>query len=391
MQKFYVSLLILFSFLASHSQDMFIAGSAIPSWWTNPDPIPNISLIDNGDGTYYKLGLELLDGNLRFYEEQDIDINYGGTAFPSGELAESDIIIEEGFYDLYVDMNTNTYYFESYPQVSFNTFNTSNPIGFKLNTTDYEVFNYPVTQFYDALGWFSVNIHPYIMENDIYGGDIFPSGNLIFNTQPVEVESGFYEVTFDHENLTFSFDIPEISIVGSALNETSTDENSTPEIAMSSSNGAIYMLSSIELQPGELKFRQNQSWETNWGGSTFPTGDLDLDSADYIVVDEAGFYDVTFDRENSSYMFVTLSTENIEFSDLKVYPNPSKGNWNIQTGNADVKTLSVFTISGKLIKEMNVSQQNEIEINTANLGSGMYMLKILTNSGNTKTLKLIKQ
>ena len=391
MQKFYLSLLILFSFLTSQSQDMFIAGTAVQNWPTSYDPILNISLDDNGDGTYYKIGIGLNEGYIRFYEAQDLEINYGGTAFPAGDISDDDIIVEEGFYDVYVDTNTNTYYFEAYPQVSFSTFNTSNSVGFEMNTTDNEVFHYPVTQFYDAMGWFYVNYHPHIMEDDYFGGDDFPSGNLDLFDQPVEVEAGFYEVTFDYGNLTFSFDVPEISIIGSALVDSSTDENSNLELFMNSTHGAMYTLSNVELQEGELQFRQNQGWDTNWGGSSFPSGDLVLNSPDNIVVTEAGLYDVTFDRENLSYMFVTLSTNNLEFNELKVHPNPSKGNWNVITGNADVEQVSIFSITGKLLQTIQVSSQPEIEINAANLEVGMYMIQLLSTSGNTKTLKLVKQ
>jgi hypothetical protein len=390
MQKFYFTLLIIFSFLISQSQDMFISGSAIPSWWTNPDPIPNISLIDNGDGTYYKTGLEFEEGFIRFYEAQDLEINFGGTAFPEGQLADQDLFVQEGFYDVYLDMNTNTYYFESYPQVSFYTFNTSNSVSFGMNTSDYEIFSQPVTQFYDGLGWFSVNIHPFVMEYEDYGGDDFPSGNLISFNQPVEVESGFYEVTLDYTNLTFSFDVPEVSIIGSALvNNEAFNENSTQEYFLTSSHGALYTLNNVELQEGELQFRQNQNWDVYWGGNSFPSGDLTI-NGESIEVNEAGIYNISFDRENLSYIFTSLSTENPEFNYFKVYPNPTKQNWYISS-HGEIEEVAIYSITGNLLTKLKTNGVKKIKLNSEKYASGIYIAKLTSFTGDFRTIKLIKQ
>jgi hypothetical protein len=139
-----------------------------------------------------------------------------------------------------------------------------------------------------------------------------------------------------------------------------------------------------------VKFRQNQSWNVNWGGSDFPSGDLVLNSPNNILVTDAGFYDVTFDRENLSYMFTTLSTENPEFNELKVYPNPSKGNWNILS-TGEIENVVIYSVTGKLIDNLRTSGQTEIEINASRYTSGMYIIQLTSTTGNNKTLKLIKQ
>ena len=95
-----------------------------------------------------------------------------------------------------------------------------------------------------------------------------------------------------------------------------------------------------------------------------------------------------------SYTFLNIKlkvTKNVEFNELKIYPNPSNGNWNIKTGNADVNQISIFSITGKLIQTIQVNNQNEIEIQAVNLDAGMYMIQLNSSTGNSKTLKLVKQ
>ncbi|WP_188459285.1 T9SS type A sorting domain-containing protein [Psychroflexus planctonicus] len=376
-------ILLCFTFGFTQAQEIGIVGPAADGWPSDENPT-DIMLTNNGDGTYSIDALTLSTGPAKFREDQAWDVSYGGDNFPSGSITGGDIPVQAGVYDIVLDLNNDTYTFTdvgTFEEISVTGSALSEAID--LSTADGENYEASVNQFVDGTVTFESS------NGDVYGSDDFPSGTLVLNGNPIAVTAGYYEVEFNLTTLDFSFNIPDVGLVGPGVSEWPGD-NPTPDVLMTSTDGNIYTLSSQEFFDDEVKFRQNQSWNTNWGGTGFPSGDLVFNGSDNINA-EAGIYDVTFDRENSSYMFVTLSTVNAEFNALKVYPNPSKGNWNIQTGNADVKTLSVFTISGKLIKEMNVSQQNEIEINTANLGSGMYMIKLLTNSGNTKTLKLIKQ
>jgi hypothetical protein len=78
---------------------------------------------------------------------------------------------------------------------------------------------------------------------------------------------------------------------------------------------------------------------------------------------------------------------------LKVYPNPSKGIFNIKLANLNVQTeIYLFDTTGKLIARTSVSKENNsgspIRIGNYNLSSGIYLVKIITKE-ETLTKKVI--
>jgi subtilisin-like proprotein convertase family protein len=86
---------------------------------------------------------------------------------------------------------------------------------------------------------------------------------------------------------------------------------------------------------------------------------------------------------------VPLATEDITFSNLKIYPNPTNGIVNIDLGNQNLESKSVvklFDIQGRIIstKEMNTTIDN---INISNLSDGVYLISI--ENGSSKTTKKI--
>jgi len=87
----------------------------------------------------------------------------------------------------------------------------------------------------------------------------------------------------------------------------------------------------------------------------------------------------------------TLGNEEFEITDLKVYPNPNRGNFTIEYGNPisnDIK-VAVYDMRGRMIFENSYSNQatfNEnIQLNNAQ--SGIYLVNI--TDGNRKVVKKI--
>ncbi|GGE19968.1 T9SS type A sorting domain-containing protein [Psychroflexus salis] len=378
-------IILCFSFGFLQAQEIGIVGPAANGWPSDDNPT-DIMLTNNGDGTYSIEDLTLTTGPAKFREDQQWTVNYGGDDFPSGAITGGDIPVQAGVYDIVLDLNNNTYTFSdvaTFEQISISGTALESPID--LSSADGDFYEASVSQFNDGTITFTSST------GEVYGANSdTPEGNLVLNGDPIAVSAGYYEIEFFLNNLNYSLNIPDVGLVGPGVSEWPGD-NPTPDVLMTSADGSVYTLSAQEFFEDEVKFRQNQSWNVNWGGGAFPSGDLVLNSPNNILVTEAGFYDVTFDRENLSYMFVTLSTVDVEFNELKVYPNPSKGNWNILTGSADINQISIFSITGKLVQKMNISNQTEIEINASNLDAGMYMIQLISTSGNTKTLKLVKQ
>ena len=77
------------------------------------------------------------------------------------------------------------------------------------------------------------------------------------------------------------------------------------DAVMNTTDNVTYTLQNFTfLVTGELKFRQDGSWENNWGSAEFPTGVATQGGANILV--SAGTYDVTFDRITGAYSFVAV-------------------------------------------------------------------------------------
>ena len=74
------------------------------------------------------------------------------------------------------------------------------------------------------------------------------------------------------------------------------DENDIP---LETIDGIVYTIEELDIE-GEVKFRQNNNWDVNWGG-TFPSGVGAAGGANIKV--PAGTYNVTFNLTTAEYLF----------------------------------------------------------------------------------------
>ena len=83
-----------------------------------------------------------------------------------------------------------------------------------------------------------------------------------------------------------------------------------------------------------------------------------------------------------------LSTNEFELSEVKVYPNPTNGDWNV-SGNSVISKVAVYDILGKQVIALEPNT-TETVIDASSLNSGIYFARIEGLTG-TKTVKLIKE
>jgi hypothetical protein len=100
----------------------------------------------------------------------------------------------------------------------------------------------------------------------------------------------------------FAFNVgaQTISIVGTGVN--GWPPTNGPEITLSTTDNITYTIANLVVSTGVVKFRQDYDWATNWGGSTFPSGQGTQNGPDIPTV--AGTYDVTLNRVNGTYTFI---------------------------------------------------------------------------------------
>lgn len=90
-----------------------------------------------------------------------------------------------------------------------------------------------------------------------------------------------------------------IGIIGDA-----TPTEWASDTDMTTTDGVTYTIKKFTLKAGTVKFRQDDKWENDWGGTTWPTGTGVLKSSTNIP-SQPGLYDITFNLTTLAYNFVS--------------------------------------------------------------------------------------
>ena len=130
-------------------------------------------------------------------------------------------------------------------------------------------------------------------------GDTGADGTLEENGDNIAVTAGFYLVTINLNDLTYTTEAANLwGVVGSGYN----DWGATPDATFTEINPGIWKAENVTLIDGEIKFRVNEDWAVNFG-DTGADGTLD-DGGDNIAV-TAGTYDIFLDFNDSTYTLIT--------------------------------------------------------------------------------------
>jgi hypothetical protein len=364
-----------------------LIGDGAQGWDTD------INMTSNDGGVTFTLNeITLVNGGVKFRTNNAWALNWGGTTFPNGTgiIGLSDNIpTVAGTYNVTFNRVTGAYTFTISGQEPVEFDNIGFIGGFNdftesvaMNTLDGEMYTYDDFHF-------TANDVKFRQDNswaNNWGGTGFPSGTGVFNSENnIPLVSGFYNVSFNLVSLDYNFGIVPISIIGTAVQgwETDVDMNTTD-------NGKTFSLNNVTLQDGELKFRVNNAWTLNYGGTTFPAGTANPNSVDETpVMVTAGLYNITFNRETLAYNFeIILSADNFMFKDVKLYPNPTQNVWNINLSSVVANQLYISDLTGKVIYRQQ-DAQGLISVDASHLSSGMYLITLESNN-QKQTYKLIK-
>ena len=127
-------------------------------------------------------------------------------------------------------------------------------------------------------------------------GDNGADGTLEDGGDNIVVTAGHYTVTLDFNDDTYSIEADDvIGVVGSGYNDWG---NAGPDFALTQVNPDIFVGDIATFVAGEIKFRVNNDWGTNYG-DTGADGTLDA-GGDNIVV-TPGKYRVRLDLANGTY------------------------------------------------------------------------------------------
>jgi hypothetical protein len=158
---------------------------------------------------------------------------------------------------------------------------------------------------------------------------------------PADAQEAFYDISFNDKTLAYEVKFlryPSIGIIGS----------STPggwgEDTNLNDNGDGTFSIFIGLTAGEVKFRANDDWATNWGGSDAGSGVATLNGPN-IPVPAEGLYYVVFNPSTGDYSLTEAS--------IGLIGSATPGGWGDDTnmsptaGNPNLLTLTMDLIEGE--------------------------------------------
>ncbi len=107
-------------------------------------------------------------------------------------------------------------------------------------------------------------------------------------------------------------------------------------------------------------------------------------------------YTFTSNESNQKDRFVlvftekVLGTNNVALSNISIYPNPTKDVLYFVSPNSKIIGIEINDLRGRIINKMTVFFQNQFKIETSQLNSAVYFVKIKTTKGSI-TKKIVKE
>jgi len=319
-----------------------IIGSATPGGWDADTPMVKVT-----DSTW-TLDLTLVAGEAKFRANGAWTINWGASDFPAGIGAQDgpNIPVFAGDYTVNFNSSSGAY-----------SFAVKSDIGIIGNATPGGWDN-------DTNMYIADSVNYYIVVNLTQGevkfrkddawtinwGDIaFPEGT---GTQdgpniPIAV-AGKYRIDFNKATGAYKFaeviDFESIAVIGSAT--AGGWDNETP-LTKDAGNPDLWK-GVVTLVEGELKFRANNGWAVNWGGTDFPVGVGVFNSPDNIPVlaDQAGEYQVSFNTKTLEYSFLLIGN----YETIGIIGDATPGGWDAETKmTQDANDKSVWRLRVDLL------------------------------------------
>ncbi|WP_248722061.1 SusE domain-containing protein [Seonamhaeicola sp. ML3] len=125
-------------------------------------------------------------------------------------------------------------------------------------------------------------------------GDNGADGSLEAGGANIAVTEGDYKITMNLNDLTYTIEAFSLGIVGGAYN----DWGATPDFMLQYDQYSDVFRGIVTLIDGEMKFRMNNDWGTNWGDDG-NDGTLDAGGANIVVT--AGIYIATVNLNDNTY------------------------------------------------------------------------------------------
>ncbi len=351
-----------------------IIGTATPGGWSEDTDMTQ----DAENPDLWTLDITLVDGEAKFRANNAWDINWGDTGFPIGEGLQNgpNITVVGGEYRITFNAATGAYFFDLRSS-DIGIIGSATPFGW-----DREVFMFPDA---DDENLYSVTL---VLKQgeakfradggwDVnWGADNFPTGVGEPNGPNIPIpQAGRYEITFDKSSGAYSFtelvDFESIGVIGSA---TPGGWDAETPLTRDGGNPDVWR-GTVTLTEGALKFRANNSWAVNWGGTEFPNGTAELNGGD-IPVSVPGDYLVSFNTKSLVYNFLLIGN----YTTVGIIGDATPGGWDADTPmNQDANDKSIWRLRVTLVDgEAKFRADNDW---TVNWGGGTFPAGVAEQDG----------
>ncbi|OIN59373.1 SusE domain-containing protein [Arsenicibacter rosenii] len=268
------------------SSNWGVVGSATTNGWNGPD----MPFYKSDKANVYVAYVNLAVGEIKIRQDNKWDVNYGDDgANGTLEAGGANIAVKTaGNYKITFDQGALKYTIEKY---SWGIVGSATPSGWAA--PDVPFFYDPSSDQWRAIATLKDGEIKFRQNEDwaVNYGDTKADGVLDAGGDNMVVKAGTYLITVDFKTLKYTIEAYKVwGVVGSATPAgwNGPDAKFKPDFA----NDGIWTLTGIKLIDGEIKFRQNDAWDVNYG-DTKADGILDA-GGDNIVV-KAGTYDITLD------------------------------------------------------------------------------------------------
>ncbi|MBK9255242.1 MAG: SusF/SusE family outer membrane protein [Saprospiraceae bacterium] len=370
-------LLFLFGFLMSTAvvfgqfSSIGIIGSATPGGWDNETALTQVN------DSIYTIDITLTTGEAKFRADNAWTTNWGSRDFPGGTGVQDgpNIPVFAGDYSITFNSVSGEYYFDVDSDISI--IGDATPGGWENDTKMYRLEG-DTNKYYITVDLIngSMKFRTTGSWDTNWGSADFPVGVGVQDGDNIPVvQAGTYDVSFDKSTGEYSFDevvdFESIGIIGNAT--PGGWGNETPMIK-SNSNPDLWRLVLV-LTDGEVKFRANNSWDLNWGGTDFPAGVGVEGSNDNIPV-TAGEYIITFNTSTLEYNFQLV----VDYESIGIIGDATPGGWDNETAmNQDPSDKTVWKLRVTLTDgELKFRANNDWDVNW---GSGDFPIGVGEQDG----------
>ncbi len=164
-----------------------------------------------------------------------------------------------------------------------------------------------------------------------WGAAAFPTGTGTQNGANISIPTaGYYKVVFNDATGAFTFTAlatPEYATVGLVGPAQAGGWDADTDLTKDATNPHLWT-ATLTLTDGDAKFRANDAWDANWGGSTSPSGFATKDGPNVPMA--AGTYFIRFNDATGEYSFMA-SNLSAPFNVVGLIGPAQAGGWDTDT------------------------------------------------------------